>query len=70
GLAALAYPLASRWQVIERLSFLGAFIEVVQSIPSLNRQCDVRDWIADTLAVVAVTALAAIVLRLPERAEQ
>ncbi|MFM5929319.1 MAG: hypothetical protein ACKOPQ_00240 [Novosphingobium sp.] len=70
GLAALAYPQASRWKVIERLSFLGAIIEVVQSIPVLHRQCDVRDWIADTLAVVVVTALAAIILRLPVASAQ
>ena len=63
ALAALAYPRARRWQVIERLSFLGAMIELAQSIPALHRDCDIRDWIADTLAVLVVTGLAALVLR-------
>jgi len=61
GLGALAYPGASRWRVAERLSFLGALIEVAQSIPALHRDCDFRDWIADTIAVVVVTALAALI---------
>ncbi|MFM5930110.1 MAG: hypothetical protein ACKOPQ_04290 [Novosphingobium sp.] len=63
GLAALAFPRIRHWQVIERLSFFGAFIELVQSIPALHRSCDIRDWIADTAAVVVVTGLAALVLR-------
>ena len=63
ALAAAGWPQASRWRTIERLSFLGALIEVVQSVPVLHRDCDIRDWIADTLAVVVVTALAALVVR-------
>lgn len=54
-LANLAYPATERVRLIERLSFLGAVIEVMQSIPALHRDCDVRDWIADTLAVLVVT---------------
>jgi VanZ family protein len=57
ALAAMAFPAANRWRVAERLSFLGALIEVVQSIPALQRDCDIRDWIADTLAIVVVTAV-------------
>lgn len=63
GLAALAWPRAPRLRVIERLSFLGAMIEVVQSIPGLHRDCDIRDWIADTVAVVVVMAIAALIAR-------
>lgn len=63
GLASLAFPKASPLRVIERLSFLGAMIEVMQSIPALHRQCDVVDWIADTMAVLVVTGLAALVVR-------
>ena len=63
ALAAAGWPRASRWRVIERLSFLGALIEVVQSIPALHRDCDIRDWIADTLAVAAVTGIAALIAR-------
>ncbi len=62
GLAAFAYPRALRWRVAERLSFLGALIEVAQSIPALHRDCDIRDWIADTLAIVVVTALAQLLM--------
>lgn len=60
-LAALSFPRMPRWRVIERLSFLGALIEVAQSIPALGRDCDIRDWIADTLAVLVVTGLVALV---------
>lgn len=60
-LAALAFPKMPRWRVIERLSFLGALIEVAQSIPGLGRDCDIRDWIADTVAVIVVTGLVALV---------
>lgn len=59
-LAALSFPAMPRWRVIERLSFLGALIEVAQSIPALGRDCDIRDWIADTLAVMVVTGLVAL----------
>ena len=60
ALAAAAFPEMPRLRVIERLSFLGALIEVIQSIPALHRDCDIRDWIADTVAIVVVTGLAAI----------
>ena len=63
ALAAVAYRDTPRLRVIERLSFLGAMIEVVQSIPILHRDCDIRDWIADTLAIVVVTGIAALIAR-------
>jgi len=53
-LAALSFPTARLFRIGERLSFLGAMIEVLQSIPSLHRDCDIRDWIADTLAITVV----------------
>ncbi|WP_353230273.1 hypothetical protein [Novosphingobium sp.] len=56
-LAKFAFPGTPAWRIAERLSFLGALIEVAQSIPALHRDCDIRDWIADTLAIVAVTLL-------------
>ena len=43
----------------ERLSFCGALIEVIQSIPSLGRDCDIRDWVADTVVIPAVLILVA-----------
>jgi hypothetical protein len=51
---AVAFPNLSLARLGERLSFLGAIIEVVQSISALHRDCDVRDWIADTIAIVIV----------------
>ena len=59
GLAALAFPLAALTRIGERLSFLGALIEVFQSIPSLHRDCDVMDWIFDTLAIAIALLIVA-----------
>ena len=56
-LAALSFPTARLFRIGERLSFLGAMIEVLQSIPSLHRDCDIHDWIADTLAITVVLVL-------------
>ena len=56
-LAALGFPAANRWRIAERLSFLGALVEVVQSIPALRRDCDIGDWIADTFAIIVVTMI-------------
>lgn len=57
-LARLAWRSASAWRILERLSFFGALIEVFQSIPSLHRDCDPKDWVADTLAAGLVLAIA------------
>ena len=63
-LANLGFRATPRRLLVERLSFLGAAIEVVQSIPALHRDCDVRDWLADTAAIVVVTlAFAALAAR-------
>lgn len=53
-LARLGWPDASNWTILLSLSAFGALIEVVQLIPSLHREGDVRDWIADTVAAAAV----------------
>ena len=62
-LAALAYPRIRLVRLGERLSFLGALVEVMQSIPSLYRDCDIRDWVADTIAIVAVLLVVATIRR-------
>lgn len=59
-LGAIGFGAGLRWRVAERLSFVGALIEVTQSIPALNRTCDISDWIADTIAIVAATSLVAL----------
>jgi hypothetical protein len=53
-LAAFGWRDAPLPRIGERLSFLGALIEVFQSIPALQRDCDPKDWIADTLAIIVV----------------
>jgi membrane protease YdiL (CAAX protease family) len=53
-LYALAFPTTPLLRIGERLSFLGALVEVFQSIPALHRDCDVMDWIADTFIIVVV----------------
>jgi hypothetical protein len=63
ALACLAWPMAQRWRIVERLSFLGALIEVLQSIPVLHRDCDIRDWIADTLAILVVAGIVHLIRR-------
>lgn len=50
-LARFSFQRMSGWRIFEHLSFFGALIEVGQSIPLLHRDCDIRDWAADTLAV-------------------
>lgn len=62
-LSALAFPAASLLRIGERLSFLGAMIEVLQSIPSLHRDCDIKDWIADTIIIVAVLLVVVVARR-------
>jgi hypothetical protein len=53
-LARISFPRMAGWLILVRLSFLGACIEMIQALPSLHRDCDWRDWLADTLAVAAV----------------
>ena len=56
-LACAGYPGADLLRTGERLSFVGALIEVVQAIPALHRDCDIRDWAADTLIVAVVLVI-------------
>jgi VanZ family protein len=62
GLAMAAFGRELRWKIVERLAFLGALIEVIQSIPALHRTCDIRDWLADVLAVVVAVLIAGFVV--------
>lgn len=62
-LAPLAFPRMPLGLIGERLSFFGALIEVLQAIPALHRDCDIMDWIADTLAIGVVLAVVALVRR-------
>ena len=62
-LASAAYPAAPPLRVAERLSFVGALIEVLQSIPALHRDCQIMDWVADTGAILATLAVVMIARR-------
>lgn len=52
--ARLSFRQVSDLRILERMSFAGALIEVFQALPALNRDCDWRDWAADTVAVAIV----------------
>lgn len=63
ALTAWSYPETPLVRIGERLSFLGALIEVLQAIPALNRDCDIRDWIADTASIAVVLVVIALYRR-------
>ena len=70
GLAAFGWRDTPLFRIGERLSFFGALIEVFQSIPSLHRDCEPKDWVADTLAIgVAMILIKASGLRDRRREE-
>lgn len=56
-LGAWSYAEVSLLQLFVALSAFGGFIEVVQAIPALHRDSDIKDWIADTLACGIVILL-------------
>jgi VanZ family protein len=56
-LVSFAYPATGLLRLLMRLSLFGALIELVQAIPWLHRDSDVKDWIADTVAVAVVLGL-------------
>jgi VanZ family protein len=58
ALAPLAYPAARPARIGLLLSAFGALIEIVQTIPSLHRDAELIDWVADTAALAAVLSLA------------
>ena len=53
-LGAWAYARAPLLRIAIGLSLFGALIELVQAIPTLNRDSDVIDWVADTVAAALV----------------
>lgn len=65
-LAAGGFPDARLARIGERLSFLGAMIEVAQSIPFIHRDCDILDWATDTIAII-VTLLIVAAVRVQRR---
>jgi hypothetical protein len=56
-LAAAAYPRATLLRIGERLSFFGAVLELVQALPAVGRDCEIQDWLIDTVALIAVLSV-------------
>lgn len=53
SLAAMAYPRTPLLLLGLWLSLFGGVIELVQALPLIHRDCDIRDWFADAVAVTA-----------------
>jgi VanZ family protein len=51
-LAQLAFPLAKMRILLLGLGALGAGIELIQAIPTINRDASLTDWLADMVAIV------------------
>jgi hypothetical protein len=58
GTAAIGFRRASLVQLGERLAFLGAIVELVQSLPVLQRSCEFGDWLVDVAAIMLTLAAA------------
>jgi peptidoglycan/LPS O-acetylase OafA/YrhL len=56
-LGAWGYARRPLLQLLAGLSLFGAVIELVQAIPAIHRDSDVKDWVADTLACALVLML-------------
>jgi VanZ family protein len=54
--AAVAFPRKSLLFILIGLSAFGAAIELVQALPFVHRDCDVWDWVTDTVAVLMTFA--------------
>ncbi|HEY3636521.1 MAG TPA: VanZ family protein [Rhizomicrobium sp.] len=55
-LALAAFPRRSPIVIAVLLSAFGGAIELVQALPIVNRDADIMDWAADTIAVLAALA--------------
>lgn len=55
-LAMAAFPRRNFLVLGVLLSAFGGLIELVQALPIVGRDCDVMDWITDTIAVMAAFA--------------
>jgi VanZ family protein len=52
-----AFPRVRIVWIAAALSACGAMIEVIQALPFVNRDSDVKDWVADTVAILAVVGV-------------
>ena len=60
----VAYPRVSRIKLMLGLVAFGGLIELVQEIPTLQRDSDWHDWLADTIAITVAAGFAALVGRM------
>jgi hypothetical protein len=56
GLAVAAFPKANLAAIAALLSAFGALIELVQGLPSVHRDRDFWDWVADSIAIACALA--------------
>jgi hypothetical protein len=63
-LAGIGWPRLPLLRAVLWLSLVGAGIEVVQAIPALYRDSDWRDWVADTVAIMAALVPVAVFRRM------
>ena len=63
ALASAGYRQLAPWKIGVGLSLLGALIELIQMVPTLNRDAEVLDWVADTTAAAFVLLLSAAIRR-------
>lgn len=54
-LAGAAFPRRPLVIMALALSLFGCVIELVQALPFIHRDCDVWDWVADTIGIAAAT---------------
>jgi hypothetical protein len=52
-MAIMAYPRTSLLVAGLWLSLFGATIELVQALPFIHRDCDIKDWIADVIGIAS-----------------
>ncbi|MFN3551933.1 MAG: hypothetical protein ACK4UL_02400 [Novosphingobium meiothermophilum] len=69
GLAGAGWPRLPLLRLALWLALVGAGIELVQAIPSLNRTSDWRDWAADSVAILAAFVPVALFRQVIERTE-
>lgn len=53
SLAAASYPRVALVLLGLWLSLFGCAIELVQALPFIHRDCDIWDWVADSVGIVA-----------------
>ena len=60
-LAAVSFPKPRYRRIFVAMAALGAAIEVMQMIPSLQRDAQVSDWLVDCAAIIAALLLCAVI---------